>query len=95
MFKLFISLTLLSSFAEADTPNAPWPYIEVTGIDTTSVRVNFLDNADNEDGFLLLNDSRDINITIPQNNATAPSQTYVTLTGLTCDKVYNIPFNSG
>ena len=95
MFKykkvLFISLLiLLSSFAEADTPNAPGPYIGVTGIDTTSVRVNFLDNSDNEDGFLLFDESGDINITLPENNTTASSQTYVTLTGLTCDKVYNI-----
>ncbi len=73
-----------------DIPAAPGPYIGVTPIDKTSVRINFLDNADNEDGFLLFDESGDINVTIPENNATAPSDTYVTLTGLTCDRTYVI-----
>ncbi len=82
---------------DTEKPNAPGSYIGVTGIDKNSVQVNFLDNSDNEDGFLVFNDNRDINVTIPENNATTPSQTYVTLTGLTCDKVYTIKalaFNS-
>ena len=80
-----------------DVPVAPGAYIGVTDINKSAVKVNFLDNSDNEDGFLLFDDSGDINITVPQNNTTAPSQTYVTLTGLTCDRVYTIKalaFNS-
>lgn len=71
-------------------PEAPGPDIGVTMIDKTSVRVNFLDNANDEDGFLLFDKTGDINVTVPENNATAPSQTYVTLTGLTCDRTYVI-----
>jgi len=78
--------------------NAPGPYIGVSPIkdpDTqeinkTSVRVNFLDNSDNENGFLLFDDTGDINVTLPKNNASEPSETYGILTGLTCDKVYTI-----
>ncbi len=97
IISLLTGITLLSSLAEANTLNAPGPYIGVTGIDKTSARVNFLDNSDNENGFLLFDDSGDINVTVPKNNETAPSQTYVTLTGLTCDRVYTIKalaFNS-
>ncbi len=80
-----------------DKPLAPEPYIGVTDINKSAVRVNFLDNSDNEDGFLLFDDSGDINITVPKNNTTAPSQTYVTLDNLICNKTYNIKvlaFNS-
>jgi hypothetical protein len=78
-------------------PDAPGPYIGVTGIDSSSVQVNFLDNSDNEDGFLLFDRTGDINETLPENNATDPSQTYKTLTGLTCNRTYFIKalaFNS-
>ncbi len=80
-----------------DKPLAPEPYIGITDINKSAVRVNFLDNSDNEDGFLLFDDSGDINITIPANNVIAPSQTYVTLDNLICNKTYNIKvlaFNS-
>jgi len=70
--------------------SAPGPYIGVTDINKTSVRVNFLDNSDNENGFLLFDDTGDINATLPENSASEPSQNYVTLTGLTCDRVYTI-----
>ncbi|CAA6812278.1 MAG: Unknown protein [uncultured Sulfurovum sp.] len=72
------------------TPTAPGPYIGVTGIDTSSVRVNFLDNSNNEDGFLVFDNTGDINVTVPVNSATEPSQTYVTLTGLECSRTYKI-----
>ena len=75
---------------DIDVPTAPGSYIGVTDINKSAVRVNFLDNSDNEDGFLLFDESGDINVTVPANNATAPSQTYVTLTGLTCDRTYTI-----
>jgi hypothetical protein len=72
------------------TPDKPGPYIGVTGIDSSSVRVNFLDNSDNEDGFLLFDRTGDINETLPENNATESSQVYKTLTGLTCNRTYFI-----
>ena len=72
------------------SPATPGPYIGVTDIDKTSVQVNFLDNANNEDGFLLFDESGDINITVPKNNKTAPSQTSVTLRGLRCNKTYTL-----
>jgi len=80
-----------------DVPSAPGSYIGVTDINKSAVRVNFLDNSDNEDGFVLFDESGDINVTIPKNNEIAPSQTYVTLTGLTSDRTYTIralAFNS-
>ena len=79
------------------TPDKPGPYIGVTGIDSSSVRVNFLDNSDNEDGFLLFDRTGDINVTLPANTAPESSQMYTTLTGLTCDRTYFIKalaFNS-
>ena len=82
---------------QTNLPDAPGPYIGITAIDNSSVRVNFLDNSDNEDGFLLFDRTRDINVTIPENNATESSETYATLNGLTCDRTYFIKalaFNS-
>ena len=75
---------------DKEIPNAPGAYIGVTDINKSAVRINFLDNSDNEDGFLLFDESGDINVTVPANNATAPSQTYVTLTGLTANRTYTI-----
>jgi hypothetical protein len=74
----------------AEVPNAPGSYIGITDINDTAVRVNFLDNSDNEDGFLVFDRTGDINVTVPENNATQPSQTYVNLDGLTCNRTYFI-----
>ena len=71
-----------------EVPNAPGPYIGVTKIDDTSVRVNFLDNSDNETGFRVI--GNDINVSIPANDETLYSHVYQNITGLTCDKVYSI-----
>ena len=83
-------VTTCTSCSECDqnTPVAPGLYVGVTDINDTAVKINFLDNSDNEDGFLLFDASGDINITIPENNTTAPSQTTVDVDGLTCDKTY-------
>jgi len=92
-----INSTFSPPCSNQDVPNAPGPYIGVTDINKSAVKVNFLDNDDSEDGFLLFDESGDINITVPKNSTTSPSQTYVTLTGLTCDRVYTIKalaFNS-
>ncbi len=78
-------------------PAPPGPYIGVTDINDTAVRVNFVDNSDNEDGFLLFDRTGDINITVPANSANNPSQTYVNVDGLTCNQTYFIKalaFNS-
>lgn len=71
-----------------DVPNAPGPYIGVTYIDKSSVRINFLDNSNNETGFRVI--GNDINISIPANNETIHNQVYANITGLTCDKLYSI-----
>lgn len=82
--------TPCSTIPTPTIPNAPGPDIGVTAIDKSSVRVNFLDNSGNEDGFLIFDSTGDINVTVPENNASEPSQTYVTLTGLVCNKSYKI-----
>jgi hypothetical protein len=68
--------------------NAPGPYIGVTPLNgsKTAVRVNFLDNSNNEDGFKVFGDGIDVDI--PANNGNP--QVYADLTGLTCDKSYQI-----
>jgi len=71
-----------------DVPNAPGSYIGVTSIDKSSVRINFLDNSNNETGFRVI--GNDINISIPANDETIHNQVYANITGLTCDKVYSI-----
>ena len=74
-----------------ETLNAPGPTLGVTAIkgSKTSVRVNFLDNSDNEDGFRLF-DGEGINVNIPPNNEMEHPNVYVTLTDLVCNRIYNI-----
>jgi hypothetical protein len=67
-------------------PSRPGPYIGVTDINCTAVRINFLDNSDNEDGFRIIGD---INKTIPANN-TQNAYVYANLENLECNKTYKI-----
>jgi len=77
-------------------PAQPGPYIGVSPIinpDTqeiseTSVRVNFVDNSDDETKFRIV--GNDINVTLPANDENNDSNVYTTLTNLTCNKVYTI-----
>jgi len=80
-------LVIFSSFAEASKPNAPGPYIGVTDINKSAVRINFLDNSNNEDGFLLYGD--DFHISIPKNNEDTHQYVYANITNLVCNKVYS------
>jgi len=89
--KLFIPIimgTVLTSFAVASVPDAPGSYIGVTKLTDTSVRINFLDNSDNEMGFKVFADG--INISVPAHDETEHPQVYVNMTGLTCDKSYQV-----
>jgi len=74
-----------------DEVNAPGPYIGVTSVKNskTSVRVNFKDNSNNEDGFRIF-DGKGINVNISANDESIHPDAYVTLTGLTCNKIYKI-----
>jgi len=81
-------LVIFSSFAEASKPNAPGPYIGVTDINKSAVRINFLDNSDNEDGFLLY--GNDFNISLPKNNEDNHQYVYANITNLVCNKVYSL-----
>ena len=79
-------------------PNQPGPYLGVSGIDSSSVRVSFMDNSNNEAGFRIY-DGNSIDITLPANDETQPRQRYVyaTLSGLNCNQTYQIKaeaFNS-
>ncbi|HHB94848.1 MAG TPA: fibronectin type III domain-containing protein, partial [Campylobacterales bacterium] len=78
------------SFAEAAVPEAPGPYVGVTMIDNSSVRVNAADNSDNEDGFyvsiykypsLTLFDTIEV-------DGSDSSQMEADVTGLTCNQTY-------
>jgi hypothetical protein len=71
-----------------ETPFPAGPYVGVTAIDSTSVRVSFLDNSVNETGFKIIGD---INASIPvANDENVHPYVYKDITGLTCDKVYAI-----
>jgi len=89
--KFFIIVTtilvIFSSFADASKPNAPGPYIGVTDINKSAVRINFLDNSDNEDGFLLYGNG--FHISIPKNNENTNRYVYTNITNLVCNKVYS------
>jgi len=68
-------------------PNAPGSYIGVTDINDTAVRIEFLDNSNNETNFRIFGD---INQTLPENNETANPYVQVDLTNLTCNQIYSI-----
>jgi hypothetical protein len=71
-----------------NVPDIPGSYLGVTGINSNSVRVSFLDNSDNELGFRVFGDG--IDIIIPENDETVKTYVYSTLTGLQCNKTYQI-----
>lgn len=79
---------ILMTSIEASVPNTPGDYIGVTAIDKTSVRINFLDNSDNEKGFRILGE--DINISIPAHDENQHPYVYANITGLACNKIYFI-----
>ena len=72
-----------------ESVNAPGPYIGVTDINTSAVRVSFLDNSDNEDGFIIYTDEG-LKFLVPKNDEMKKRYQYANLTGLTCDKTYKI-----
>jgi len=86
--KLLIAGGLLSSTLHASVPNAPDNYIGVTAIDESSVRINFLDNANNETGFKIV--GQGIDRTLLAHDETKHPYVYVNLTGLVCDQTYTI-----
>ncbi|HHH55239.1 MAG TPA: fibronectin type III domain-containing protein [Bacteroidetes bacterium] len=97
--QLILISTICLSFTaslHAAIPNSPGSYIGVTSISNTSVRVNFLDNSNNENGFRIY-DGDSIDITVPSNDESTQTNQYATLTGLEYDKTYTIQvvaFNS-
>ncbi|HFU75772.1 MAG TPA: fibronectin type III domain-containing protein [Arcobacter sp.] len=67
---------------------APKPYIGVTDINETAVRINFFDNSDNETGFRIF--GNDINITLPPNDETENPTVSANIPNLICNKTYQI-----
>ena len=71
-----------------EVPTAPGAYLGITEINETAVRIGFLDNSENEDGFIVYGEG--INLKLPKNDETKHSFQYATLTNLTCSKDYKI-----
>jgi len=69
-------------------PDAPGSYLGVTGIDSSSVRISFLDNSNNELGFRVFGEG--IDVIIPENNESEKSYVYSTIKGLQCNKTYKV-----
>ena len=86
--RLLITTGLFSSLALASVPDAPGPYVGITKLTDSSVRINFVDNSDNEVGFKLFTDGREISV--PANDESVHQHVYANLTGLTCDKSYTV-----
>jgi hypothetical protein len=83
-----LKTTFNQACPELPVPNAPGPYIGVTDINKTAVRVSFLDNSNDETGFKIIGD---INATIVgANDENTHPYVYKNLTGLTCNKLYKI-----
>lgn len=83
---------VFTMFAEAGIPNAPGPYVGVTDINKTAVRIGFLDNSDNENGFTAVDENGVVYqpTPIPSNDETINSYVYHNLEGLICNKMYKI-----
>jgi len=86
--KWILNIFVLYTTLMADIPNAPDDYIGVTGIDKSSVRINFLDNSDNEDGFVVQGNG--IYHLIDKNDETKHIYKYFNLTDLKCNQNYYI-----
>ena len=78
--------------------NAPGPYIGITYISSSSVRISFFDNSNNEDGFkIILKDhttGKETIIILPPNDENIKSSVYADLTGLDCSHIYSIQVKS-
>ncbi len=74
--------------SNVEIPNAPGDYIGITDINETAVRVSFLDNSDDEDGFIVYGEG--INAKVSKNDETKHPFQYVTLSNLSCNKNYDI-----
>ena len=83
-----LKTTFNQACPELPVPNAPGPYIGVTDINQTAVRVSFFDNSNDETGFKIIGD---INATmVGANDENVHPYVYKNLTGLTCNKLYKI-----
>jgi len=78
----------VSCLNNSEVPNPPGEYLGVTDINETAVRVSFLDNSDNEDGFIVYGEG--IYVKVPKNDEAQHSFQYATLSNLSCNKSYNI-----
>jgi len=90
MFKIInktIFLIILGAVSVSASPDILCPYIGVTDINSTAVRINFEDNFNNETGFKIFGD---INKTLPTNDEIVDSNVYANLTGLICNHTYSI-----
>jgi len=68
----------------------PGPYIGVTDINKTAVRISFLDNSYNENGFRIYDEANNIDINISGNDENEHAYVYKNITGLVCNKMYTI-----
>ena len=87
------SFNLRSTFGcpcNGTRPNAPGPYIGVTDINCSAVRINFLDNSDNEDGFVVVGEDGVIYEPIAANDENTDSNVYYNLYNLDCNRTYKI-----
>jgi surface protein len=82
--------TFNATCPEVTTLLAPGPYIGVTDINETAVRISFLDHSDNEDGFRVYDDEGTIDVNISSNDETNHAYVYTNLTGLSCNKSYKL-----
>jgi len=78
---LMLILGAVTSLLNANVPNAPGPYIGVTLLTPTSVNINFLDNSNNEKGFILIVNGNPIPLPHKDDNIY-----YHKLENLTCDE---------
>jgi hypothetical protein len=78
----------LPPVVDATVPEAPGSYLGITPLSQTSVRVGFLDNSDNELGFMLFGEN--FNLLLPANDETENPYVYKTISNLKCNKVYQI-----
>ncbi len=84
---LCLGMGLFHTTAFAEAPNAPGPFIGATKVDDSTVKIDFLDNSDNELGFEIIGD---LSLSIPANDETQHPYVYANLTDLECDEVYTI-----
>jgi len=86
--KLLFSLAFMVPLV-AQIPNPTGDYIGVTALDQHSVRINFVDNSNNESGFLLQSKGG-LHHLISKNDEQKHIYQYYNLTDLRCDQTYSI-----